>query len=161
MGKWEMGRAFQTEKDKITINYEELVSITTECASQHSGNESEKDYFKAVTDSDFAKTTVRSNTERGLRGWGRKRGIQGKNEILKIYTRLNLTLFSWYSFLNWKSTLIRKYKINIFYILSSFQDISDWRCHSKLGLIFFKHEFLKYIILTQLIEKWFPILLLT
>lgn len=73
-----MGKAFQTEKDKITINYEELVSITTECASQHSGNESEKDYFKAVTDSDFAKTMVTSNAERGPRGWGRKRGIQGK-----------------------------------------------------------------------------------
>ena len=54
MGKWEMGRAFQIEKDKTTINYKELVLITTECASQHSGNESEKDYFKAVTDSDFA-----------------------------------------------------------------------------------------------------------
>lgn len=73
-----MGRAFQTEKDKITINYEGLVSITTECASQHLGNESEKNYFKAVTDTDFAKTTVTSNAERGLRGWGRKRGIQGK-----------------------------------------------------------------------------------
>ena len=78
MGKWEMGRAFQIEKDKTTINYKELVLITTECASQHSGNESEKDYFKAVTDSDFAKTIVTSNAEMGLRGWGRKKGIQGK-----------------------------------------------------------------------------------
>lgn len=83
MGKWEIGRAFQIEKDKITINYEELVSITTECASQHLGIESEKDYFKAVTDSYFAKTTVISNAERGLRGWGRKKGIQGEKWNIK------------------------------------------------------------------------------
>ena len=73
-----MGRAFQIEKDKITINYKELVLITTECASQHSGNESEKDYFKAVRDSDFAKTTATNNAERRLRGLGSKKGIQRK-----------------------------------------------------------------------------------
>lgn len=88
MGKWEIGRAFQIEKDKITINYEELVSITTECASQHLGIESEKDYSKAVTDSYFAKTTVISNAERGLRGLGKeKKAYREKNEILKIYIK--------------------------------------------------------------------------
>lgn len=134
MGKWEIGRAFQIEKDKITINYEELVSITAECASQHLGIESEKDYFKAVTDSYFAKTTVISNAERGLRGWGRKKKAYREKKWNIKNAEAQFNTLHRYSFLNWKSILIRKYKTIILYS-ANFQDISDWCCHSKLGLV--------------------------
>lgn len=74
-----MERAFQIEKDKTIIDYEEFVSITIQCASQHLGNESE-DYSKAVTDSDFTKIIVTSSVERGLGGWGRKKRKKNKQK---------------------------------------------------------------------------------